>query len=182
MKTSIAREMKINKYTYSFNGHNENNLSAYSNHSSLFSVKKCIVISGSDKIMLKETSLFLKVLNALPLLNTETFEPFCVLKNGNVVSRSQKVFLKPYFTFNIENKTYKLSLNGNNHINISVDNLSAADYYRETISYAENCTYEVDFDCSLISREYVLLFCMFIDYVFFRNHTSFSGIKYEKWF
>ena len=40
MKTSIAREMKINKYTYSFNGHNENNLSAYSNHSSLFSVKK----------------------------------------------------------------------------------------------------------------------------------------------
>ena len=81
MRTSIVREMKINKYIYRFSESDESSLSAYSNHSSLFSVKKCIVISGSDIIMLKETSLFLKVLNALPLLNTETFEPFSILKN-----------------------------------------------------------------------------------------------------
>ena len=174
--------MKINKYIYRFSERDENSLSAYSNHSSLFSPKKCIVISGNDEIILKESSMFLKMLNALPLLNIETFEPFCILKNENVVSRSQKVFLKPDFTFNIENKPYKLSLKGNNHINISIDNRPAADYYRETMSYAEKCTYEIEFDRSLIACEYVLMFCMFIDYVFFRNHTSFSGIRYEKWF
>ena len=182
MRTSIVREMKINKYIYRFSESDESSLSAYSNHSSLFSVKKCIVISGSDIIMLKETSLFLKVLNALPLLNTETFEPFSILKNEKVISRSQKVFLKPNFTFNIGNKAYRILLSGNNHINISVNNLPAANYYRETMSYAEKCTYEVDFDCGLISRKYVLLFCMFIEYIVFSNHTSFSGIKYEKWF
>jgi hypothetical protein len=173
----IRRE--LTKKGYSFKFTNDNNYIGFAKYTHLILPDDMTVQYGSKTLQIKQESYILKFINSLPLLNIETFTPHYLYIDGEKVAKITHRFFRPISDFEIDGHMYSITQKNNNVIYVMKDGNMVARYKKRYVTYREENTYDVD-DNILISKELVLLFCVFIDVVLFRSEGSYSYVKYER--
>lgn len=173
----IRRE--LTKKGYSFKFTNDNNYIGFAKYTHLILPNDMTVQYGSKTLQIKQESYILKFINSLPLLNIETFTPHYLYINGEKVAKITHRFFRPIFDFEIDGHMYSITQKNNNVIYVMKDGNKVARYKKRYVTYREENTYDVD-DNILISKDWVLLFCIFIDMVFFPNIGPSSYVNYDR--
>lgn len=143
---------------------------------------KIEVLSNKNHIMLKQSPWILKFINSLPLLNYETFTPFKLYKNGAKCGRGWHILFRPVFVFIIENDRYELRHHTDNYISIMKDNKQIGLVRKKIKTIAEKNTYYVKCINEENILDIIMLFCVFIDVMFYPNNKQISYVKTEKTF
>ena len=139
-----------------------------------------IEVLSNNHIILKQSPWILKLINALPLLNYETFTPFKLYKNGVKCGKGKHLFFKPVFIFVIDMDRYEIRHHSNNYISIMRNDKQIALFQKKLRSVAENNTYFVKCINENGILDIIMLFCAFIDVMFYPNNKHIAYIKEEK--
>lgn len=165
---------------YLFNIEMDEAVFGKANYTFGFLLQNITITSGGNILQLKQTNWLLKLLNTLPLLNSEVLAPYKFYINGQCRGKSKNVFFRPCFFFDIEKVHYEVRLHNNNFISLMMDNLQIALFKKETSSTGERNIYKVNYSDEHIKKEMLLLFCAFIDLVFYKNYSFVSYYRKEK--
>lgn len=179
MLAIIERRLSIHKYDYKII--NQDRVGGEANHTYYFLPRR-IRVTDSDRVLeLNQTSYMLKFINSLPILSLETFTPFKLFVNGIYAGKTKKRLFKPIFDISVNKETYCLSLHSNNFISLMKNGVQVALYRKETRTNVERNVYFAKFNLKgEIDEALILLFCVLIDVVFYRNNSRISALKYEK--
>lgn len=176
MKVNIQRTMYNNKFVYNIKGYTfvgESNCTY-----GLFPIQ--IKIPFEESCIELKQSIILKLINCLPVLNMETLASFKAYLNKKYIGKSTHKLFEPVFYFDFQGGMYEVRLHNNNYISLMKNNIQTALYNRVSYSEGENNIYEVEFDDSKEHLVYILLFCIFIDRVFYSNNGKVNYLKWEK--
>ena len=143
---------------------------------------KIKMLSNGCSIIIKQYPFLLKLINSLPILNCENFTPFKIYKDNVKCGKGKHILFKPLYIFTINNDIYEIRHHSNNYISLMRNNVQIALYYKNITSVAEHNIYNVKcvYDTEMLNI--ILLFCAFIDVIFYPNNGNFSYIKKEKTF
>ena len=176
MEIVLKREMNKKGYLYKF----KENIVGKANYTFGLFPKKIEAFQANEKAILIQTNWFIRIINNIPLLNFEEFTPFRYYKNGIEIGKSKKVLFKPLFVFYIKNDVYILKLHNDNYITLMKNDKYIAQYKRSLQLIEEKCFYHISFEednCNLID---VILFCIFVDIIFYANNMKIGYYKREK--
>lgn len=129
---------------------------------------------------LRQTSYVLKLINKLPILNSEDITPFRMYVNNVCIGKSKKLIFKPVFFFNTEQSIFELRQHNHNYISLMKDEFQVALFKKEDVSTAEKNRYTVKCIEDEQILPLVILFCLFTDVVFYPNEGRIDYLKYEK--
>ncbi len=180
MKIIVERTLALNKYSYAIEGNDA--WIGKANYTFGITLWKLCVYSKEDfTFELKQTNWFLKLLNILPVLNLETFTPFKYFESLQYNGYSRKKFLKAAFLFHMGNEIYELRQHNDNICSLMKNEIQVAVYKKEPFSFSEKNRYTVKYSNDMVDNlQLILLFCIFIDVVFYSNKRRVSLVKYER--
>ena len=178
MKIRIFR--KLNHKCFSYTTDTGKNIlgTAYHKH---FFISRMTVSYDDNTIELEQRNWLLILINSIPLLNLGTYTPYNLYVNKKHIGFSRNNPFKPMFVFFIEGDCYELCQHNNNYISLMKNNIQVGLYKKSDISVLEENIYELSYSDSMGEQlPLLVLFCVFADRIFYKNHLSFSYYKYEK--
>lgn len=180
MIINVQRVQKLKKYTYKIIGNSR--YSGESNYTYGLIPRRIMVLRDNYSIMeLKQTNWLLKFMNSLPVLNCETFTPFYYFENKTLLGKSKTRLFQPAFFFTIKENFYELRQHNHNVISLMENGAQIALYKKEAFTEFERNKYEIRYREDKEENDpLLLLFCIFIDVVFYSSTSKISGWKYEK--
>ena len=177
MKLNIRRYIKKNNLEYITDTYDFKGTLNYANN--VFPIKLKLTTS-KDVLEIVQKPWILKLINCLPILNTETFAPFKVYLNGVLCGKSKNILFKPIFLFYINDDLYEIRQHNNNYISLMHNNVQLALYKKDDVTISETNNYSIKCVNNDEMIQWIILFCLFIDRVFYPNNSSLNYWKYEK--
>lgn len=177
MNLIIERKLLPNKLVFNIKGFS--NLTCYAN---ITLGLRCNALEvseeGKEALALKQTNVFLKIVNSIPPFNIETFTPYWFFVGHKRFGKSKKLLFQPAFLFNISDNQYELREHSRNKFSLMKDSEQIGLIKRDPTKFQEIASYVIDCknECSLAL---ILLFCAFIDTQFYPNHASVQMYKRE---
>lgn len=169
--------MNAKKITYYINN---NNIEGTANITLGILPIKITVQNSNHCIVLKQSPLILKLINALPILSYETFTPFKIYKDSIFCGRGTHVLFRPIFKFKMEGNRYELRHHSNNYISLIRENKQIALFQKKSLSISEKRSYFVKCINEAEILDIIMLFCAFADVIFYPNNKSVAYIKWDK--
>ena len=173
----VYRKMGFSKIHY----HIVNNKDCIGSSKYTFGIMpfKLRVESNSSLLELRQTPLFLKIINSLPILSLETFTPFCMYEDGKCIGQVKKILFKRMLNLKIYNQNYQLIYIDDHKYSLKQNDRHIAIFKKDNVTIQEKNTYNIE--CySKIKQEFLLILCMLIDVVFYPNNLQISYWKIEK--
>lgn len=177
MEFYIYRNMNAKKINYYINNHS---VEGSANITLGIIPIKITVKNGNKCIVLKQAPLILKLINALPLLNYETFTPFKIYKDNLFCGRGAHILFRPIFKFKIEGNKYELRHHSDNYISLLRENKQIALFQKKSLSIRENRSYFIKCVNEAGILDIIMLFCAFSDVIFYPNNKSVGYLKWDK--
>lgn len=182
MQTQIIRKMGSNSYIYTCS--DVPSLLGVTNYMFGFLPIK-ISVTDSDKntqkVLIQQNKVLKTILRGVSILNIKIFFPFKLYDGSNCLGKTKTKLFECVYFFYIKNYKFELRQHNNNYCSLLKNEKQVALYKKKDISIAERNVYEIKYDISINSQmDLIMLFCIFIDRVFYPSNGYISGVKYEK--
>jgi len=174
----IIRMLKVNKYVYMTGAPSLYNGEV--NYTINIIPRRIKVSYGEHTLELKEGPWWLKIINALPLLDMVTRTTFKCYVDGVYAGKARKTFFRPEFKLEINGENFEISCHSGNYTSLMQGERQIALYKKTTVTIKEANTYDVKFEESeKWGPEWIFLFGVLIDAAF--NTIIRAQWSYMRW-